>query len=114
MTTAIEKAIEHYKATRDQRLHIPEWDLTVHWSIPNIEETKKLHTPHSDDETQGAVAVRVIIAKATDENGQKLFTIEHKPMLLKSADPLIISRLYTAIMGQRTIDKKDLEEAEKN
>jgi hypothetical protein len=37
--------------------------------------------------------------KATDINGQKLFTLEHKPTLLNKADSNVVGRVANAILA---------------
>jgi hypothetical protein len=43
--------------------------------------------------------VDILIMKATDENGAKLFTIEHKPTLLNKADSNVVGRIANAILA---------------
>jgi hypothetical protein len=43
--------------------------------------------------------VDILIMKATDENGVKLFTIEHKPTLLNKADSNVVGRIANAILA---------------
>ena len=41
--------------------------------------------------------VRLVIMKAMDENGKKLFDLSDKPVLMNKVDPAIILRLANAI-----------------
>jgi hypothetical protein len=43
--------------------------------------------------------VDILIMKATDEHGAKLFTIEHKPTLLNKADSNVVARVANAIIS---------------
>ena len=60
----------------------------------------------SAGERDGALAAyaEVIVAKALNADGSKMFTIEHKRDLRKSVDPDIIRRLALQMMTVPSVD----------
>jgi hypothetical protein len=46
----------------------------------------------------------VLIYKALDENGDKLFTLDDKGSLLNNVDQEVLVRVATQIMGQEPIE----------
>jgi len=53
--------------------------------------------------------VDILIMKATDEHGEKLFTIEHKPTLLNKADINVVGRIANAILAENGPRPDDLK-----
>jgi len=53
--------------------------------------------------------VDILIMKATDEHGVKLFTIEHKPTLLNKADSNVVGRVANAILADDSPKVDDLK-----
>lgn len=51
----------------------------------------------------------VIVMKAQNEKGEKLFTIEHKPTLLNKADSNIVARVANAILAADSPDVAELK-----
>ena len=53
--------------------------------------------------------VDILIMKATDEHGTKLFTVEHKPTLLNKADSNVVGRVANAILADDAPKADDLK-----
>ena len=53
--------------------------------------------------------VDILLMKATDEHGAKLFTIEHKPTLLNKADSNVVGRVANAILADDAPKVDDLK-----
>jgi hypothetical protein len=47
--------------------------------------------------------------KASDANGQKLFTLEHKPTLLNKADSNVVGRIANAILADDAPKAEELK-----
>ena len=105
---AIDKITTHYAANERQSLLVPEWDLTVYWKLLTVAERRRLV------DAPGKTDVDVLIAHALDADGNRMFTAEHKPVLLRKADATIVTRVAVAILGGATGDRKDVDDSEKN
>jgi hypothetical protein len=53
--------------------------------------------------------VDILIMKATDEHGVKLFTVEHKQTLLNKADSNVVGRVANAILADDAPKVDDLK-----
>ena len=53
--------------------------------------------------------VDVLVMKATNANGEKLFTIEDRPTLLTKADSNVIGRVANAILADESPKVEELK-----
>lgn len=106
MSDILDKAKEHFKAIDRKIIYVPEWDITV-YSKPLTLADKRILTRNTkpDDVTMFA---DVLILKAEDKEGKKLYTLEDKPTLMRSVDPEIVARI-----AQQILDVIPIEEWEK-
>lgn len=110
----IEQITAHFKANETLFIDVPEWagadgvPLRIYWKLLTVEQRRKLHA--RDDRTD----VDVLIAMALDGDGKKMFTIEHKPLLLRHASAEIITRVVEAMLRLTHLTDKLIEDAEKN
>lgn len=104
---ALEVITGHYEKNEKQSIEVPEWGLTIHWQLLVVEDRTKLTKMAKDD-------VDILVARALDENGKKMFDLGDKEPLRKKADAAIISRVVAKMIGQTRITDADVEEAEKN
>ena len=106
MSDILDKAKEHFKAIDRKIIYVPEWDQTV-YSKPLTLADKRILTRNTkpDDVTMFA---DVLILKAEDKEGKKLYTLEDKQTLMRSVDPEIVARI-----AQQILDVIPIEEWEK-
>ena len=91
---AIEAAIrQHYESLGRIEVEVPEWgDITI-WATPlTIEEQAKIDTWRNKQDRYVMFA-RIIIMKAEDEAGNKLFAEKDLPLLTKGAYGDVVSRV---------------------
>jgi len=86
---------------------VPEWKLVVHASPVTLAEKNRLYRRSKENDME--LLVDILIMKATDENGVKLFTIEHKPTLLNKADSNVVGRIANAILADDAPKVDDLK-----
>ncbi len=105
----IDQAKAHFADISTPRIvEVPEWGedenspLKVYVTPLNLSEKQALFRLAKGDDL--AVLVDAIILKATDEAGEKLFTKEHKRDLMRKADPAVIERLASEILGNPSIE----------
>ena len=110
--------IERVKAHRDalgrKMIEVEEWpdecgQPTVIYSKPiTLGELRRWYKGINGDDI--SVLVDVIIAKAENDDGERLFTLEDKQPLLRIAEFSVVSR----IAGEMMDHSDDLDEIEKN
>lgn len=110
MNKIIERARKHWGQKRS--IAVPEWPdddgapTRIYWSPLTLDEQRKLRVLHEKKGDEDAVdyGLRVLIAKAEDETGTKLFTIEDRQALRGSADALVIDRIMVAMMSTQSVE----------
>ena len=110
--------IERVKAHRDalgrKEIEVPEWPdddgqpLVIHSKPITLGELKRWYKGISGDDI--SVLVDVIIGKAENATGERLFTLEDKQPLLRIAEFSVVSR----IAGEMIDHSDDLDDIEKN
>lgn len=98
----IDKAIKHWKATQGDRksLDVPEWEATIWWSPWTLGEQDDV-VGDGGEFRPGSFA-RIVVVKAQDESGKRLFAGVEAIELLNEVDPEIVKRVGGAIMADLT------------
>lgn len=114
MVSVLSRAKAHFGTRRS--LTIPEWKdedgnpTVLYWKPFTVDEQAKLKAARDAAEDDATDAMlRVIIAKAQDAEGKKVFDIGDRPELRVAVDALILDRIMDAMMS--TVS---LGDAEKN
>lgn len=104
---AIDLVREHFTSLGTKRIEVPEWNLVVFASPMTLAEKNRIYKKSRDSDME--LLVDILIMKATDESGKKLFTIEHKPTLLNKADSNVVARLANEILSDSSPKLDDLK-----
>lgn len=104
---AIENAKKHFAEQDVKVIKVPEWGtddepLTIYSKPLTLAETSKLYKMSKEDDL--TMMAYVLIFKALDSDGEKLFTLEDKVSLLNKVDQEVLVRVATQIMGQEPIE----------
>jgi len=110
--SAIDNAKKHFAEQDVKVIEVPEWgdenqSLKIYSKPLTLAETSKLYKMSKEDDL--TMMAYVLIYKALDENGDKLFDLSDKRALLNDVDQKILVDVATQIMGQ-----KPIEETKKN
>ncbi|KZL17533.1 hypothetical protein [Pseudovibrio sp. Ad37] len=109
---AIERVKSHYKRAKNQIIEVPEWGekgeaFKLFYDPMTPNQRKRVN-----DENEGLdpeAFVDVLVMKAQNEAGEKLFNADDKHKLLTEADGAIIGRIAVQMLGPC-----DAREIEKN
>jgi hypothetical protein len=104
---AIDLVREHFASLGTRKIDVPEWKLVVYSSPVTLSEKNRLYRKSKDSDME--LLVDILIMKATDEHGTKLFTVEHKPTLLNKADSNVVGRVANAILADDAPKADDLK-----
>ena len=104
---AIELVREHFASLGTKKIEVPEWKLTVYAAPVTLSEKNRLYKKSRESDME--LLVDILIMKATDEHGAKLFTIEHKPTLLNKADSNVVGRVANASLADDAPKADDLK-----
>jgi hypothetical protein len=102
---AIELIREHFASLGNRSIDVPEWKLTVYATPVTLAEKNRLYRKAKDSDME--LLVDVLILKATDKNGEKLFNADHRMTLLHKADSNVIARVANFILSDAapTVDE---------
>lgn len=98
---------EHFVSLGTRKIEVPEWKLTIYAAPVTLAEKNRLYKKSKESDME--LLVDLLIMKATDANGQKLFTLEHKPTLLNKADSNVVGRVANAILADEAPKADELK-----
>src|SRR6056300_1847939 len=98
--SAIDNAKKHFAEQDVKVIEVPEWgeddkSLKIYSKPLTLAETSKLYKMSKDDDL--TMMAYVLIYKALDENGEKLFDLSDKRALLNDVDQQILVDVATQI-----------------
>lgn len=105
--SAIDNAVKHFEEQDVRVTVVPEWGdengaLEIYSKPLTLSETAKLYKMSKEDDL--VMMAYVLIFKALNSEGEKLFTIEDKQKLLNKVDRDVLVRVASEIMGQEAIE----------
>lgn len=98
---------EHFASLGTRKIEVPEWKLTVYAAPVTLAEKNRLYKKSRESDME--LLVDLLIMKASDANGQKLFTLDHKPTLLNKADSNVVARVANAILADEAPKADELK-----
>jgi|TARA_Y100000052_G_C2948465_1_gene85527 hypothetical protein len=94
-----------------KQVEVPEWDTTIFFkSGTNFAQEAKVIELQNAGKSAEAL-VQVLINRALDKDGKKIFTDHQKAELMNSVDPAVILKVVTEINNSKT---PSIQEAEGN
>lgn len=112
--SVIDRAKSHFESLGVQSIEIPEWKdddgkpTILYWNPINLSEKNKLFKK-SNNLSDVSILADILIMKALDKDGNKVFTLEDKLALMHKVDSDVLSRVSTAM-----VQAIDPEEVKKN
>ena len=109
--SVIDRVKEHFESKGIKKIEVAEWGeegkpLVIYCKPFTLAEKRNLFKGARNDDL--AVLVDDIVLKARDGEGNKIFKIDDKKVLLNNADPDVIARVATEMLNAVS-----LEDAEK-
>ena len=103
MNPVLSKAKTHFAEISNKgmdSMHVPEWDTTVYWKIGGLNFASQSKIIELQQKGQSAEAlIEMLIMRALDKDGKKMFRPIEKAILMKDVDPNVILQIVTA-MGE--------------
>jgi hypothetical protein len=106
----IDRAKSHFESLGTQSIEVPEWKdddgkpTIVYWNPITLSEKNKLFKK-SDNLSDVSILADILIMKALDKDGNKVFTLEDKIALMHKVDSDVLSRLATAMVQAISVDE---------
>ena len=98
MSEILSKITSHFESLGTRTISVPEWDLTIHATPVTVAERQRIFSGIKG-ENDYELCVRVLLEKARDADGKKLFTLADKPTLLQRADSSVVIRVAAEILS---------------
>ena len=100
----IDRASAHYAKEEKLTIAVPEWGdenglLEIHVSPMTMEEVSMMQRISSKKATNTEQAANIIIVKAKDKDGKRLFKLDERDALMKNADYGVVARIAEEIEG---------------
>ena len=99
----IDRAKSHFESLGVQSIEIPEWKdedgkpTVIYWNPITLSEKTKLFKK-SDNMSDVSILADIVLMKALDKNGNKVFTLEDKLALMHKVDSDVLSKVATAMV----------------
>lgn len=104
----IANAKKHFSDIGVQKIEVPEWGedgkpALVYWKPITLGERQRFLAA---GEKEGMVAAyaEVLVVKALNADGSKMFTIEHKRVFRNDVDPDVVRRVALQMMVVPSVD----------
>ncbi len=104
---AIDLVREHFASLGTRKIEVPEWKLTIYATPVTLAEKNRLYRKSKESDME--LLADVLIMKAQNDKGEKLFTIEHKATLLNKADSNVLARTANMILAADSPDVAELK-----
>ena len=91
-----------------ESLEVPEWETTVYWKVGglNFASQSKILEQQQAGKTAEAL-VDMLIMRALDEDGKRMFKQGEKVILMNNVDPNVILKIVTAMGQSDAVDDED-------
>jgi hypothetical protein len=99
----IDRAKSHFESLGVQSIEVPEWKdednkpTVIYWNPITLSEKNKLFKK-SDNMSDVSILADIVLMKALDKNGNKVFTLEDKIPLMHKVDSDVLSKIATAMV----------------
>ena len=108
--SVIDRVKEHFESQVVKVIEVAEWGeegqpLVIYCSPFTLAEKRNLFKGARTDDL--GVLVDAVMLKARDKDGNKVFKLDDKQVLLNNADPEVIARVATEMLN--TISLEDAE-----
>ena len=108
--SVIDRAKSHFESLGTQSIEVPEWKdddgkpTVIYWNPITLAEKKRLFQK-SDNLNDVGILADIILMKAIDKDGKKLFTLEDKIALMHKVDSDVLAKVATQIIQTITPDE---------
>lgn len=95
---AIDRAVAHYKKRKNIEISVPEWGdekgpLIIYMTPLSISDMNAIRAMSKKNDAESVFAVNLIVMKATDKQGERLFSVNDRESLITQCDQSVIERI---------------------
>ena len=105
----LDQVVEHFERQGVRTILVPEWGsedepLSIYVAPYTMDEQKKLRARNKGDLDDPSVLVDLLILKAEDGQGNKMFELGDKPQLMRKADANVLARVAAEITSADALE----------
>ena len=99
----LDRAKSHFENIGVQSIEVPEWKdedgkpTIIFWNPINLFEKNKLFKK-SDNMSDVSILADIVVMKALDKDGKKIFKLDDKMELMTKVDSDVLSRIATSMV----------------
>ena len=99
----LDRAKTHFENIGVQSIEVPEWKdedgkpTVIFWNPINLFEKNKLFKK-SDNMSDVSILADIVVMKALDKDGKKIFKLDDKMELMTKVDSDVLSRIATSMV----------------
>ena len=99
----LDRAKSHFENIGVQSIEVPEWKdedgkpTVIFWNPINLFEKNKLFKK-SDNMSDVSILADIVVMKALDKDGKKIFKLDDKMELMTKVDSDVLSRIATSMV----------------
>ncbi|TXL70103.1 hypothetical protein FHP25_35875 [Vineibacter terrae] len=108
----LDRAKAHMASHEVRAIEVPEWGCTIYWTPMTLIERETVRR-RSQANGLADAAAHIIVMKAIDRDGHKLFDLDDKRVFLNQADSGVVQHIANAISDDRPLDEQ-VADAKKN
>ena len=101
--SVLEQAKKHFAGINIKKIDVPEWGCTIYAKPLTLKQKGIINAIGDNVES----LAELLIMKAQNEQGEKLFRKEDSYELLNKVDPDVLSRVASAIMTGPTVEEQE-------
>lgn len=103
MSDIFESISAHFNATRS--IEVPEWNTTIFWKpITALDQEKVMRAVKAKGGSDTELGYRMLIEKALNASGEKMFDIGKLEFLRTQADAMVVARIVAAMTATLTVE----------
>ena len=105
--SVVDRITAHYESQGLKQINVPEWGdedgpLVIFFAPFTIKDQGRIDFATRNSESTLDAIIEVLVQKALDEDGAKMFNAGDKRVLRDRADAEVVSRICNQIMGSST------------
>ncbi len=98
MSEILSRITSHFESLGVREITVPEWDCMFYVTPVTVAERQRIYGGKASGDNDFELLVRILIEKARDKAGNKVFTIADKAALMQKADSAVIVRVAGEIL----------------
>ena len=108
--SVIDRAKSHFESLGTQSIEVPEWKdddgkpTVIYWNPITLAEKNRL-LKKSDSLNDVSLLADILIMKALDKDGKKMFSLEDKIALMHKVDSDVLAKVATKIIQNISPDE---------